>query len=64
MLCTLTGFHALHVLGGIVANGWLVIRTLQGRIHPASAYKLELAGLYWHFVDIVWLFLFPLVYLL
>ena len=61
---TLTGFHALHVLGGIIANGWLFIRTLQGRIHLASAYKLELAGLYWHFVDIVWLFLFPLVYLL
>ena len=61
---TLTGFHGLHVLGGIVANSWLFLRALQGRINPASAYKLELAGLYWHFVDIVWLFLFPLVYLL
>ena len=61
---TLTGFHALHMVGGIVANSWLFFRALQGRITPATAYKLELAGLYWHFVDIVWLFLFPLVYLL
>jgi heme/copper-type cytochrome/quinol oxidase subunit 3 len=61
---TLTGFHALHVLGGIVANTWLFLRALQGRIRLAGAYKLELAGLYWHFVDIVWLFLFPLLYLL
>ena len=60
---TLTGFHGLHVLGGIVANSWLFFRALQGRINSASAYKLELAGLYWHFVDIVWIFLFPLLYL-
>ena len=60
----LTGFHALHVLGGVIANLWLWIRMLQRRLTAASAYKLELAGLYWHFVDIVWIFLFPLLYLI
>ena len=60
----LTGFHGLHVLGGVIANSWLCIRGLQGRLTPPNAYKLELAGLYWHFVDIVWLLaLFPIIYL-
>ena len=60
---TLTGFHALHVFGGIVFNllvlGWMRSETLW----KAQHHRLELAGLYWHFVDIVWLFLFPLLYL-
>lgn len=60
----LTGFHALHVLGGVIANLWLSVRISQRRLAAASAYKLELAGLYWHFVDIVWIFLFPLLYLI
>lgn len=61
---TLTGFHALHVLGGVIANLWLWLRILQRRLTAGSAYKLELVGLYWHFVDIVWIFLFPLLYLI
>jgi heme/copper-type cytochrome/quinol oxidase subunit 3 len=60
---TLTGFHALHVFGGIVFN--LVV--LGSTAHPAGwasrRQRLELAGLYWHFVDIVWIFLFPMLYL-
>jgi len=60
----LTGFHALHVLGGIVFNGWLLSRTFGGAIWPPQRHRLELAGLYWHFVDIVWIFLFPLLYLI
>ena len=60
----LTGFHGLHVLVGVMTNSWLGFRGLQGRLTPANAYKLELAGLYWHFVDIVWLLaLFPIIYL-
>jgi len=56
----LTGFHALHVLGGIVFNLWLL-----GRLGwPSQRQRLEYAGLYWHFVDIVWIFLFPLLYLI
>ena len=61
---TLTGFHALHVLGGIIANAWLLFRAGQGRYNSRTGYPVELAGLYWHFVDIVWLFVFPLIYLL
>ena len=60
----LTGFHALHVLGGVITNAWFLMRAWQGRVSSANAYRIELAGLYWHFVDIVWRFLFPLVYLL
>ena len=60
----LTGFHALHVLGGVITNAWFLICATRGRLNPDNGYKVELAGLYWHFVDIVWLFVFPLIYLL
>ena len=60
----LTGFHGLHVLGGVIANGWLFSRAVRHRLPPEDAYRVELAGLYWHFVDIVWIFLFPFIYLL
>lgn len=55
----LTGFHALHVLGGLVA--FLIL--LPMRLGARRAGVLENVGLYWHFVDIVWIFLFPLLYL-
>lgn len=58
---TLTGFHFLHVLAGIVFNLYVLART--GAHWPQFRQRLELAGLYWHFVDIVWIFLFPLLYL-
>ena len=55
----LTGLHAIHVLGGLVAL--LVLLTISLRIEQAEL--VENVGLYWHFVDIVWIFLFPLIYL-
>lgn len=61
---TLTGFHGIHVLGGIIANLWVLSVALRNRLAPSKAYIVELAGLYWHFVDIVWIFLFPLLYLI
>ena len=61
---TLTGFHGLHVLGGIIANVCLLLSAMRGRLTPDKAYGVELAGLYWHFVDIVWIFLFPMLYLM
>jgi heme/copper-type cytochrome/quinol oxidase subunit 3 len=61
---TLTGFHAVHVLGGIVFNLIVLGWTRQAALWQALRHRLELAGLYWHFVDIVWIFLFPLLYLL
>ena len=58
----MTGLHALHVLAGIVVNAVLLLVALRGRLRP-MAHRVELAGLYWHFVDLVWIFLFPLLYL-
>lgn len=60
---TLTGLHALHVIGGLGLNLW-VLRLAGSPAWPRRSHLLELAGLYWHFVDIVWIFLFPLLYLL
>jgi len=60
---TLTGFHAVHVLGGIVFNLVVLGWTRQAMLWQGLRHRLELAGLYWHFVDIVWIFLFPLLYL-
>ena len=59
----LTGLHALHVLAGIVANFALYISAVRGRAWARVQHRVEYAGLYWHFVDIVWIFLFPLIYL-
>ncbi len=56
---TLTGFHALHVLGGLVVFALLLFM----RLDAGKANFIENIGLYWHFVDIVWIFLFPLLYL-
>jgi cytochrome c oxidase subunit 3 len=61
---TLTGFHALHVFGGLVMLSWLLGLALVGRLGPERSERVELIGLYWHFVDVVWIFLFPLLYLL
>lgn len=59
---TLTGLHGLHVLGGIVVNATLWLTAVRDRLRPV-AHRVEYAGLYWHFVDIVWIVLFPLLYL-
>lgn len=59
----MTGFHALHVFGGIVVFVIILLMAALGRFGPQHATMLELTGLYWHFVDIVWIFLFPLLYL-
>lgn len=61
---TLTGFHGAHVTLGIVwllALAWIA---RKGRLGPRTALDVELAGLYWHFVDIVWIVIFTLVYLI
>jgi cytochrome c oxidase subunit 3 len=61
---TMTGMHALHMVIGIGLLGVLVVRAWRGRFSPAYNAPVELTGLYWHFVDIVWIFLFPLLYLI
>jgi len=60
----MTGMHALHMVIGIGVLSFLLWRSLQGRYSPQYFTPVENAGLYWHFVDIVWIFLFPLLYLI
>ncbi len=59
----LTGLHALHMLIGITLLGVLSVKARRGRYDAEYNAPVEVAGLYWHFVDIVWIFLFPLLYL-
>jgi heme/copper-type cytochrome/quinol oxidase subunit 3 len=61
---TLTGFHGAHVTLGIVWLLSLFIIARKGRLGPDTALDVEVAGLYWHFVDIVWIVIFTLVYLI
>jgi heme/copper-type cytochrome/quinol oxidase subunit 3 len=63
---TLTGLHGVHIVGGIIVNTWLL--TTGARLWNTDpehfTNRVENAGLYWHFVDLVWIFLFPCLYLL
>ena len=60
----LTGFHGAHVTVGGIWMVTLFIRSLTDKLPPAKALQVEIAGLYWHFVDIVWIVIFTLVYLI
>jgi cytochrome c oxidase subunit III len=59
----MTGFHALHVFGGLVIFTVILIIAARGKLGHRHESLLELTGLYWHFVDVVWIFLFPFLYL-
>ncbi len=59
----MTGLHALHMIIGIGLVGSVTLRTWLGRFSPEYYTPIEITGLYWHFIDIVWVFLFPLLYL-
>jgi cytochrome c oxidase subunit III len=59
-----TGFHGLHVTGGLIAFILFMIRTAMGRFTPAQATSAIVVSYYWHFVDIVWVALFSMIYLL
>jgi heme/copper-type cytochrome/quinol oxidase subunit 3 len=63
---TLTGLHGIHVLGGIIVNSYFWgPGTKMWKTDPKRfTNRIEIAGLYWHFVDLVWIFLFPVLYLL
>lgn len=59
----MTGLHGLHVLGGIAANACLYAAAARPGGVARYGHRAEMSGLYWHFVDVVWIFLFPLLYL-
>jgi cytochrome c oxidase subunit 3 len=60
----MTGMHALHMVIGIGLLAIMALLTYAGKFSPEHSSPIEIAGLYWHFVDIVWVFLFPLLYLI
>jgi cytochrome c oxidase subunit 3 len=59
----MTGLHAVHLTVGIGLLAWLIVLARRGRFSPAHYMPVEVSGLYWHFVDVVWIFLLPLLYL-
>jgi cytochrome c oxidase subunit 3 len=60
----MTGLHGVHVIGGMVAIGWVLARARRGEFGPKYFSPVDFTGLYWHLVDLVWIFLFPLLYLI
>ena len=61
---TLTGFHGSHVTVGVIWLSTLLVLAIRGKLPPEKSLNLEIAALYWHFVDVVWIVIFPVVYLM
>ena len=60
----MTGLHGFHIVGGIVVLTWVLIRARRGEFSGAYYTPVDLVGLYWHLVDLIWIYLFPLYYLI
>lgn len=60
----MTGLHAIHILAGMAVIAWMIRRTLRGDFDDGYFAPVEFTGLYWHLVDLVWIYLFPLLYLI
>ena len=60
----MTGLHGLHVLAGMGAIAWILVRSVKGHFGPDYFTPVDFVGLYWHLVDLIWIFLFPLLYLI
>ena len=60
----MTGLHGLHVIGGMGSIAWLLFRASRGAFGPDYFTPVDLVGLYWHLVDLIWIYLFPLLYLI
>jgi heme/copper-type cytochrome/quinol oxidase subunit 3 len=61
---TMTGFHGFHVSMGVLCMAWVTIQAFRGRYTKEHYHGVEVIGLYWHFVDLVWIILFTIVYLI
>ena len=60
----MTGFHGFHVTCGVISMIYVYIRALRGKYSQQDHRGIEVIGLYWHFVDLVWIILFTIVYLI
>jgi cytochrome c oxidase subunit 3 len=60
----MTGLHGLHVLAGMLVLGGVLVLACKGRFSEQYHTPVEISGLYWHFVDLVWIYLFPMLYLI
>lgn len=60
----MTGLHAIHIIGGIIALAWLLHRSLLGHWRSDYFGPVDYVGLYWHLVDLIWIYLFPMLYLI
>ena len=60
----LTGLHGIHVLIGMLLLLWLLLRSMRGDFGPSNFNAIDFGALYWHLVDLIWIFLFPLLYLI
>ncbi len=60
----MTGLHGLHVIAGMFVITWLLVRSMKGHFSPGYFTPVDLGALYWHIVDLIWIFLFPLLYLI
>jgi len=60
----MTGLHGIHVLAGMVAIAWLLVRAFKGHFSSQYYSPVDITGLYWHLVDLIWIYLFPLMYLI
>jgi cytochrome c oxidase subunit III len=61
---TMTGFHGFHVSMGVICMAWVTMQAFRGRYTRENYHGVEVIGLYWHFVDLVWIILFTIVYLI
>ncbi|MDX2150962.1 MAG: cytochrome c oxidase subunit 3 family protein [Bryobacteraceae bacterium] len=60
----MTGLHGIHILGGMAVIGWVLVRAIRGDFSAGYYTPVDLVGLYWHLVDLIWIYLFPLLYLI
>lgn len=60
----MTGLHGIHVIAGMILLSLMLVRASRGEFGPSYFTPVDLAGLYWHLVDLIWIFLFPLLYLI
>ena len=60
----MTGLHGIHILGGVAVMSWVLLRAMRGEFSSEYYTPVDLVGLYWHLVDLIWIYLFPLLYLI